>query len=98
VPAEHHDYTAGVSLCQRDRGDDAEKIASDENIGQGLEKSGEAPVFPGRRRKLFGVDLVGPPLDRNGANSGEIGFRGSSGGGGTRLCTPRRRLRARTRR
>jgi len=98
VPPEHHDYTAAISLCRRDRGYDAEKIAGDENVGQGLEKRGEAPVFPGRRRKLFGVDLIGPPLDRNGANSGEIGFRNSSRGGGARLCTPRRRLRVRTRR
>jgi hypothetical protein len=81
VPAEHHDYTAGISLCRRDRGHDAEKIAGDENVGQRLQKRGKAPVLAGRRCELFGVNLVGPPLDRNRANFGEIGFRDSLGGG-----------------
>jgi hypothetical protein len=85
VPAEHHDYTAGISLCGRDRSHDAEKIAGDENVGQGLEKRGEAPVLAGRRCELFGLDLVGATLDRDCANSGEVGFRDSSGGRGARL-------------
>jgi hypothetical protein len=97
VAAKHHDYTAGISLCRRDRGHDAEKIAGDENVGQGLEKRGEAPVLARRRRELFGVDLVRAPLDGNGANFREIGFRDALGGGGGRWCTLRRRLRVGTR-
>jgi hypothetical protein len=81
VPAEHHDDAARISLCRGDCGYDAEKIAGDENVGQRLQKRGEAPVLAGRRCELFGVNLVGPPLDRNRANFGEIGFRDSLGGG-----------------
>lgn len=75
MPAEHHDYAAGISLCRRDRAHDSEKIAGDENVGQGREKRGEAPVLPGGRRKLLGVNLVRAALDRNSTNPGEIGFR-----------------------
>lgn len=75
VPAEHHDDTTGISLCRRDRGHDAEKVAGNENVRQRLEKRGEASVLAGRRCELLGVDLVGTTLDRNCANSGEIGFR-----------------------
>jgi hypothetical protein len=84
VSAQHHDHTAGISLCRRDRGHDAEKIAGDENVGQRLEKRGEAPVLAGRRRELFGIDLVWATLDGNCAYSGEIGFRDSFGGSGAR--------------
>jgi hypothetical protein len=97
VPAEHHDYTAGISLCRRDCGYDAEKIAGDENVGQGLEKRSEAPVLAWRRCELFGLDLVRTTLDRNRANSGEIGFRDWSRGRGIGSSTPRRRLFVRTR-
>jgi hypothetical protein len=82
VAAEHHDDAARISFCRRDRGHDTEKIAGDENIGQGLEERAEAPVLAGRRRKLFGVDLVWATLNRDGANFGEIGFRDSSRGSG----------------
>jgi hypothetical protein len=36
MTAKHHDHAAGISFRRRDRGNDAEKIAGDENVGQGL--------------------------------------------------------------
>jgi hypothetical protein len=75
VAAEHHDYSS-FSLCGAgDRGDYRPEIACDQNIGQRVEKCGEAAILAGRRRKLGSGDLVGSPLDRDGADSGQIYFR-----------------------
>jgi hypothetical protein len=78
MPAKHHDYSASISFCRRDRGYNAEKIAGDQNVGQRLEKRGEAPVAAGRRCKFFRVYLVGTTLDGDSANLREIGFRDGS--------------------
>jgi hypothetical protein len=70
VAAEHYHYRALVFRSRRDGVDYRAKVAGDEDVRKRLEESGEAAVLAWRRRKLSGGDLVGPPLDRDSANSG----------------------------
>ncbi|HEY5021274.1 MAG TPA: hypothetical protein VII30_02180 [Gemmatimonadaceae bacterium] len=75
MATEHDDDGAAISLCRRYRVYDAKEIARDQDVGERFEERGEAPVLAWRRRKLRGGNLVRAPLDRNGADFREIGFR-----------------------
>jgi hypothetical protein len=75
VTPEHHDDRSFLSACLGDRGDNELEIARDENVRKRFQKCREAAVLSRWRGEFGSGDLVGPPLDWNGANSGEIGFR-----------------------
>jgi hypothetical protein len=75
VAAEHDDDGAAISLCRRYGVDDPKEVTRDQDVGERFEEGGEAPILAGGRRKLRGGNLVRAPLDRNGADFREIGFR-----------------------
>jgi hypothetical protein len=74
VAAEHHYYSALLLRSGGDGIDYGAEVARDEHIGQGFQKGGETPVLSGRGGELRSGDLVGAPLDRNGANFRKIDF------------------------
>jgi hypothetical protein len=80
VAAEHDDDCSTTLFCRGNSVDDAAEIARDENIGKRFEKGGEAAILARRRSKLRRDNFVRPPLDRNGADLREIGFRDDPGG------------------
>jgi hypothetical protein len=75
VTAEHYDHRAFLSACLGDRGDHELEVARDENVGKRFQECREAAVLQRWRGEFRSGDLVGAPLNWNGANSGEIGFR-----------------------
>jgi len=79
VAAEHDDDCSTVVFCRRNGVDDATEITRNEDVGKRLEKRGEAAILAGRRCKLRGGNFVRAPLDRNGADLREIGFRDCPG-------------------
>jgi hypothetical protein len=70
MTAEHDHYGPLVFRSRRDGVDYRAKVAGDEDVRKRLKECGEAAVLARRSRKLSGGDLVGPPLDRDGANFG----------------------------
>jgi hypothetical protein len=87
VTTEHHDYCALFPACFGNGGDDELEVACDQNVWQCAQKRGKAPIAARRRREFRSGDLVWSPLDRNGANLGEIGFRRLTGAASLRLCS-----------
>jgi hypothetical protein len=79
VAAEHDDDSSPILFCGRDGVDDAAEIARDENVGKRFEEGGEASISARRRGKLSRDYFVRAPLDRNGADFREIGFRDGPG-------------------
>jgi hypothetical protein len=79
VAAEHDDDSSPIRFCGRYRVNDATEIARDENVGKRFEKGGEASISARRRGKLSRDNFVRAPLDWNGADFGEIGFRDGPG-------------------
>jgi hypothetical protein len=75
VAAEHHDDCPLFSGGGRDRVHDAKEILRYEYVGQRFQECREAAVGSGGGREFGGGDFVGTPLDWNGADFGEIGFR-----------------------
>jgi hypothetical protein len=59
--------------------DDAHEIAGDQYVRQRGEESRKTAVAAGWRCEFSGGDLVWPPLDGDGANPGEVCFRGRLG-------------------
>jgi hypothetical protein len=72
VAAQHHDHCALLARRARNGINDELEVARDEYIGQGGDEIAEGSPGTGARRgsELTSGDLVGPPLDRDGANSG----------------------------
>jgi len=95
VAAEHDDDRAPVLFCRRDRVDDAKEVTRDEEVGKGFEKRGEASILARGRRKLRRGDFVRAPLDGNGTDLREIGFRDGLGSRGPRFCARSPSLRRR---
>jgi hypothetical protein len=79
VATEHDDDSSPILFCGRDGVNDATEIARDENVGKRFEKGGEASISARRRGKLSRDNFVRAPLDWNGADFGEIGFRDGPG-------------------
>jgi hypothetical protein len=75
VAAEHDDDRATIAFCRRNRVDDGAEITRHQHVGKRFEEGGEAAILAWRRRKLRGGDFVRTPLDGNGADLREIGFR-----------------------
>jgi len=77
VATEHDDDRAFFPDRDRYRFDHAPEVARDQNVGQRFEEIAEAAIRARRWRgsELSGGDLVGTPLDGNGADSGKICFR-----------------------
>jgi hypothetical protein len=75
VSAEHHYDGALFPGGGCDRAHDAEEILRDENVWQRFQECREAAVGFRSGREFGGGDFVGAPLDWNGADFGEIGFR-----------------------
>ena len=78
VSAEHHDYRALLTVRRRYRFDDAAEVARHEHIGKRGEEIRESAFAgrAGRGSEFLSGDLVRPPLDWNGAYSGQVCFRG----------------------
>ncbi len=77
MAAEHCDDCALVLRGFGDRVYYVQEIPRYQNVGQGFQESAEAAITFGGRDgcELGGDNFVGAPLDRNGANFREIGFR-----------------------
>jgi len=74
VPAQHHDDGAPGTMRRGDRGDDATKVAGDEDVGERIDERAEGTVGAGRARELAGRDLVRASRDGDGADLGEVGL------------------------
>jgi len=84
VAAQHHDDRALFPDRSRYGFDHASEVTRDQNIGQRCEEIPEAAIRAGggggRGSELSGGNLVRPPLDGDGADSGKVCFRCSGSG------------------
>jgi hypothetical protein len=76
VSAEHDDHGAFVTGSVGDRFNHLQEIARDEYIGQRFQERCETAILAGWGGEFPGGDFVGPPLDRDRPDLGEIRFLG----------------------
>jgi hypothetical protein len=74
VSAEHDNDCAAGEVGGGNCVDDCSEIGSDQNVRQRLDERRKRPIRTGRRSELFRPDFVGPTLNGDRADLGQVGF------------------------